>query len=109
MNASLAPAAASLIKSVISANRLDDGVVVFVGRDGEWVEGLKHARLFAHADEAENLGAARASDAANIVVDAYAFSVKCEGSKLTPVTLRDAIRANGPTIDYAGTPAPAPV
>ncbi len=101
MNAAQAPATSSLTKNVISANRLDDGVVVFVGRDGGWVEGLKHARLFAHAEEAEkNLGLARASEAANVVVDVYAFAVKCEGPKITPVTLRDAIRAAGPTIAY---------
>ena len=105
MNAAQAPAIASLTKNVISANRLGDGVVVFVGRDGGWVEGLKNARLFAHAEEAEkNLGAARASEAANLVVDCYAFAVKCEGPKITPVTLRDKIRAAGPTIDYLASP-----
>ena len=101
MNAQSAPTSPSLTKSVISANRLGDGVVVFFGRNGEWVEGLKNARLFAHAEAAEdNLATARAAEAANLVVDVYAFTVKCDGPKLTPVTLRDAIRAAGPTIAY---------
>ena len=97
---------ASNTKSVISANRLGDGVVVFIGRGGEWVEGLGQARLFAHAEEAENcLVRARADEAANLVVDCYSFVVKTEGGKISPVTLRDSIRASGPTITWRGSPA----
>ena len=94
-------------KSVISANRLSDGVVVFLGRgSGTWVENLQQARLFAHAEEAEhNLSRARQDEAANLVVDCYAFVVKSEGAKITPATLRDSIRAAGPTVAWRGSPS----
>ena len=98
------PPVASPTKTVISANRLSDGAVVFVGRGNVWVESIDRARLFGHAEEAENcLAMARADEAANLVVDSYAFAVKSTGQKITPVALRDAIRASGPTIAWRGT------
>lgn len=87
---------------VISANRLADGIVVFYDARGQWAEGLAMAAIFPGKAETEAaLLRARADEAMNVVVDVYAFAVKPGTAPPQPVTLRDAIRAKGPTIDYA--------
>ena len=88
--------------SVISANRLADGVVVFFAPANAWVEHLAAAHPYADKAETEAaLKLARQDEAANLVVDVYDFAVKVEPGRITPVTLRDSIRAAGPTIAYS--------
>lgn len=95
---------------MISANRLTDGVVVFYDAEGNWVEALAAGALFADAAATKAaLAKAQLDEARNMVVDIYAFAVKSGASGVAPVTLRDAIRAGGPTIAYAqGFPPFAP-
>ena len=87
---------------VISANRLADGIVVFYDALGHWAERLAVAEVFAGKAETEAaLLRAKADEAINVVVDVYAFAVKPGTTPPQPVTLRDSIRAKGPTIDYS--------
>ncbi len=84
---------------VVSANRLDDGIVVFVGRDRAWVELLDAARLFdTKADMEAAVAVAQKDVAANRVVDIFPFEVKISGDTVTAVALRDIIRTSGPTV-----------
>jgi Protein of unknown function (DUF2849) len=86
---------------VISANRLDDGIVVYAGRDGSWSERLSHAKIFASKAEAEaGLLVAQNDAKQNLVVEPVAVEVTEDASGLRAVTLREAIRARGPTIDF---------
>ena len=62
---------------VVSANRLTDGIVVFLGAEGTWVEGLQQATLFEAADLAPALARAEAQRAANIVVEIAARASRC--------------------------------
>ena len=88
--------------SVISANRLADGTVVFFAPANDWVEHLSGAKPYASKAETEAaLILARQDEASNIVVDVYDFAVKVEAGAIIPVTLRDSIRAAGPTIAYS--------
>lgn len=87
-----------LMRFAISANRLLDGIVVFFGPGGHWVDQLSVASLYASKDEAEAaLALAKLDEKKNVVVEAYAFEVRAEGA---PVAhhIREAIRAAGPTV-----------
>jgi hypothetical protein len=86
---------------VISANRLADGIVVYAGRDGSWFERLSQAKVFASKAEAEAGILVAQNDAKrNLVVEPVVVEVAEDASELRAVTLREAIRARGPTIDF---------
>ena len=84
---------------VITANRLRDGIVVFLGPDFGWVEQIAVARIFA-TPEATSAGlvSTKKDEADNIVVDVYAVDVAQKDGAITPLRLRELIRATGPTI-----------
>ena len=92
---------------VITANRLRDGIVVFLGTDFSWVEQIAAARLFASKDTAEaGLAACKKDEADNLVLDIYAIDVTEKNGTFVPVRMREAIRATGPTIhpEHGKTP-----
>ena len=85
---------------VISANRLADGIVVFYDPHGRWAEALAAAEVYNSKPEIEMaLAQAKADEGKNLVVDVYNFAVTTQGG-IAPATLRDRIRAAGPTIAY---------
>lgn len=86
--------------SVITANRLRSGEVVYLGEGEQWVEQLDRARP-AHAPEdvahIEAIAARHA--AANEIVGAYLMDVRIEAGVPCPTSMREAIRAGrGPTV-----------
>ena len=84
---------------VISANRLADGAVVFLGRDGAWVELLPEAEVFdGEAALAEGLARAKAAEARNLVLDIAPIDVTGSGKGLAATHLREIIRSAGPTV-----------
>lgn len=90
---------------VVSANRLADGTVVYLDPQGGWVEQLGAAAVFAGDSECEaGLETARGAVAANLVVDPFPVAVVEGTDGRRAVSLRDAIRASGPTVLF-GTSA----
>jgi hypothetical protein len=86
---------------VICANRLADGIVVYADRDGSWSERLSQAKIFASKAEAEaGLLIAQNDAKRNLVVEPVEVEVAEDAGGLRAVTLREAIRARGPTIDF---------
>jgi Protein of unknown function (DUF2849) len=86
---------------VISANRLADGIVVYAGRGGAWVEHLNGALILAGIEEADAaLSLAQNDVARNLIVEPFLVDITQDAAGLRPSTLRDSIRAHGPTIDY---------
>lgn len=84
---------------IITANRLADGIVVFLGPQFLWVDAYARAAIF--TDEAAKtaaMAAAKRSEALNEVVEPYFVEMVARGGGLAPKTLREEIRANGPTI-----------
>jgi len=84
---------------IATANRLQDGLVVFLGPDGTWTRNFRVARI-AHDDEAavalEN--DAVLSAVTNIVVDPYLVELaEHNGSGLVPAAHRERMRTLGPT------------
>jgi len=89
------------VPKIISANRLADGIVVYSGHGGAWLEQLNQARVFAGQEEAEaGLSLAQGDVTRNLIVDPLLVEVTQDANGLRPSTLRDSIRALGPTIDF---------
>lgn len=89
------------MRSVLTANRLVDGVVVFLDPHGCWSDRFADARGLADdGEEAEALARGQAAVAACAVVEPYLVALGEDGK---PARLRERIRAEGPTVAYAGT------
>ena len=87
------------MQQVITANRLRDGAVVFLGPDQHWVEELGRASVHSSVDSsAAALKSAQKDEATNLVIDVYAIDVADRVGGLKPIKLREAIRAQGPTV-----------
>ena len=84
---------------VITANRLQDGVIVYLGHD-EWVESLSGAAIAETEAQVEALQLrAEADVTARRVIAVYPFPVKIENGVPHPVSEREIIRASGgPTV-----------
>jgi hypothetical protein len=99
--------------SVLTANRLSDGAVVFLDFDGVWVESLRGAVVARTPDEVRALESRGAFDAArNIVVEPYLVEMhEAADGGLTPVRFRERVRLGGPSIlgDVPGYVEAAPV
>jgi len=88
--------------SVVTANRLSDGAVVYRAADGQWTTQFDEAAVVTTAP-----GAADLLNAANaeglIAVGAYVAPVRREqNGAMQPGNLRESIRLNGPTIALPG-------
>ena len=84
---------------VLTANRLIDGEVVYLGPDGSWVEELAAARLFDSKVDAEaSLAVGAQAEHDQKIVHAYLFDIKQTVTGMTPVKQREIIRAAGPTV-----------
>ena len=87
------------MQQVVTANRLRDGTVVFFGPGEGWVDRLADATVFTSVEASTAaLQSAQRDEAKNIVLDIYAIDVADQGGVLKPVKLREAIRAQGPTV-----------
>ena len=86
----------------VTANRLDDGAVVYLDAEGAWTREFRRAAtLDDPAARAAALAVAEASARANVVVEPYAIELEMRAGHLAPRTLRERIRADGPTVDVA--------
>ncbi len=83
---------------IVTANRLDDGLVVYLNGAG-WSERIDDAGV-AGDDAAAGRLLARAEGPGQAVrvVDPYLIEVTREGAVPRPVSHREAIRARGPTV-----------
>ena len=84
--------------SVVTANRLSDGAVVYRTLDGQWTTELGLSAIVSTAPEATDLLTSARSDG-NRAVDVYLAPVKVERDRVLPGNLRELIRMQGPTID----------
>ena len=90
---------------VASANRLADGVVVFLGDAGQWVSSLDRAAVARDARAGEIL-LQRAQAEGFTVVDPFLVAVaEDEDGSLKPLSLREKIRASGLTFDVIAAEA----
>ncbi len=89
---------------IVTANRLTDGRVVFRTAEGRWSEHLAVAAVLDPTAAAEAVVAAAGDVAARRIVEPYAVEVIVGAAGPVPKTMRERIRAGGPT---SGTEAAA--
>jgi hypothetical protein len=88
-------------QKAITANRLSDGLVVFLDDSGGWSLSIAEARLVSDgADLDAANGYAKSQHDARIVVEPYPIDVEIVDGRPVPVRLRERIRAEGPTVVY---------
>lgn len=88
-------------KKVVTANRLIDGLVVFVGPGPDWVTEIDRAVVLEDGralDAALEFGADEVL--ARKILDPYAIDVTVADGSAVPTRLRERIRAIGPSVDY---------
>jgi len=86
--------------TMLIANRLADGLVVFRAEDGTWVESIAVGQLVNDdAVAARLLEASLADERDNKIIDPCLIAVSTADGNRIPDVYREAIRANGPTID----------
>lgn len=80
---------------VVTANRLADGTVVFLGAGGALVRRFDHASLFDESDAEHALKGLRAQN--TLIAAAYLIDADGNGP-IGREALRERIRKNGPTV-----------
>jgi hypothetical protein len=85
---------------VLTANRLSDGISVWLDASGIWNEQLQAAFVARHKEAVDALEGKQAF-ADNKVVDVNVVDVEEIDGVLRPLRMRERIRAAGPTIPYA--------
>lgn len=85
--------------AVLTANRLGDGIAVYVDVEGDWNVDIRKA-LVAHTPrEVRALEDRGTHDAErNIVVEPYLAEVREINGRIVPLRYRERVRAGGPTI-----------
>jgi hypothetical protein len=91
-----------MVDRVLTANRLTDGIAVWFHGNGEWATLLQGAKVASDADGVAELEAiGKQAYAENKVVDVNVIDVQNTDGVLWPLRLRERIRAEGPTMEYA--------
>lgn len=84
---------------IVTANRLRDGLVVFLADDGKWSNNIAKAAVAADEDTAASLlRQAGASEADNTVVTPYLIEIEAREGAPRPVRYREWLRTRGPTV-----------
>ena len=84
---------------VLTANRLSDGIAVWLGAEGEWHENIDEAFVARHDEALGGLqDAEKVAAFDNQVVDVNIIDVEEREGHLYALRLRERIRAAGPTV-----------
>jgi Protein of unknown function (DUF2849) len=84
---------------MIIANRLRDGVVVFLAPGESWDPSIAAGAVIDNdADAARLLGVAKQHEGQCKVIDPVLIDVELQDGKPRPTAIREAIRAFGPTV-----------
>lgn len=84
---------------VVIANRLRDGIVVFLGTEHLWVEQLSECSPAENkTEEEELLRQGEAAAARQEIVDPNLIEVERRDGALHAVKMREAMRTRGPTV-----------
>ncbi len=83
---------------VVTANRLRDGRVVWLGGGGIWSERVGDAAIFDGAGVAAGLSAAAQAEAEQIVVAPYEVEVTLKPGGPEPLRMRERVRVVGPSV-----------
>jgi hypothetical protein len=76
----------------------EDGANAWRRADGTWARALAEAGLLGDEATAKALAAAASAGEQREISDPYVIEVHAEGGTIDPLTARERIRANGPTV-----------
>jgi hypothetical protein len=80
--------------NVVTANRLTDGIVVYLAANGEWTEQIANARVADTEEETKALQAeAEEAVRERRVVAVYPMAVALQDGAIAPLSVRERIRA----------------
>lgn len=83
----------------LTANRLSDGIVVFMKADGTWSEVIHDAHIaYDNSDSEKLVDQGKISSDANEVVEPYLFNVTQNGSEIVATHIREYMRTQGPSV-----------
>jgi hypothetical protein len=83
---------------IVTGNFTDDGAVAWRRADGTWSRVITEAGLLPDEPSAKALAAAALATEQREICDPYAIDVYAEAGVIDPLTARQRIRANGPTV-----------
>ncbi len=83
---------------IVTGNFTDDGSVAYRRADGTWSKRLADAGLLADEATAKHHALAAVATEQRLISDPYGIEVYADGTTIDPLTARQRIRANGPTI-----------
>jgi sulfite reductase (NADPH) hemoprotein beta-component len=87
------------MSQLVIANRLNDGLVVFLTENGDWSESIVAASIAADNTQGERLmEIATQAKAGCHVIDPYLIEITEGTGGHIPVSFREAIRVAGPTV-----------
>jgi sulfite reductase (NADPH) hemoprotein beta-component len=94
------PPQSTTLRQLVTGNRLRDGVPVYFVGKGHWSTTVAEA-LHVGPEAGESLlAAANAGDPPHPVVAPYLIDAALVEGRLEPASLRERIRAYGPTVSY---------
>ncbi len=86
--------------AMITANRLADGEVVYLTANGGWSPQLTEGYAFEGQDEEDRmLSIAAQAEAELVIVASYVMEAAWVDGHLAPISQRERIRAQGPTVE----------
>ena len=87
-----------MMESIISANKLEDGSVVYLTDDHDWSHDIDHARVAIGEDEAvEALGVGENAENQGTVIGVCLVDVVTSPSGIQAKSMKQVIRAVGPS------------
>jgi hypothetical protein len=84
---------------VITAGFTDDGAPAFMSADGGWTRDLQQAWAI-EGDAKKDEALANALKQEVIVCDPYAYQVSLTDQGIDPLSAKEFVRANGPSVPY---------
>ena len=86
--------------SIVTANNLRSGAVVYLSKNGTWIEDLSEALVASDPDALKALEVeATAAVARTEVTAVYAMDVRLSEGRIDPISVRERIRAaHAPTV-----------
>ena len=84
---------------IVTANRLRDGIAVFLGRTGQWSEKIDEATLALEPKAAAALEArAKQDEVATLITGPYLIDAERRGGRIRAAHIRERMRTLGPTV-----------
>ena len=84
---------------IVTANRLRDGIAVFLNRSGRWSESIDEATLALEPEAAAALEArAKTDEKATLVTGSYLIDAERRGGLIRASHIRERMRTLGPTV-----------